>query len=948
MRIRVREVLVGAAALVLAGLVAGVFSASPQAAEKAAAPAPKPLVLHFKYIPAESFMDTLGQLGNNPHVRDVLKEVPIALNEPANSVVVIGPPELGEFLGAIAKGLDQPNEFREAMMQQERQQMEARLKFEEARHKMGLPPMQAGPGGPPMNRPEMRGPEMRQHMQPGTPMGPPAGMPGPQIRSMLPEGEPMGRMVIPHLASLLSPPARQALGINEEQAGRIQKVLAAAVGEMAETAKQMEEAVKNVPPEKRQEAAAQWWQKNTPERAKRAERVRREVFEILAPEQRERAERWLREHPVTEEMPRRPHGLMGSDGPASPVPSVPASAEQPARFFLVQNAGGPPQGMGWGGMENLFSPEERDRIQQIIQRGQQLQFLDDPDVRGELKVTPEQEKKFQDLKDRAQALFQAIGADVQARIKERMPTPDMTDEQRMAAIQDIRMVIADTVRGALNEVEGMVGEANGMLTEEQRSQLKVLAPQRAQTDQLTNGLAYLASTKAREEFAFTYEQSEKIKMIVRDLETEVRKARDDVAGPGKEPTAEELRSEKFAPFLAQQKEMVKKAFDRILTILTGDQRDKVQKWYDTRMARGQRGMGRGFGGRMGGAAPGGTPPESPKPAAPPAGSQGPSVQPPAAYAVSDAPASFFLAQYAGGPPSERRSGASGQGKRGNAGGPPEGGGKPSGNSGPQMAEMFQSARSLSQLSDPDVARELKMSPQQQGHIRELNKQATELMNLIRQETQGVTGGGGVPPGMSDQERRDFLKQKMQAAAEKIQPMLKEFESIISEAMAVLTDEQKARLKTLGAQHAQPDTTGLAYLTTTKARDEFAFSADQSDRIKSIVRDAEAEVKRMLDEAFGPGKQPTAAELKSDKFAPLREDQKAIVKKALDRIMTILTGDQRDKVQKWYDTRAQGGRAQGPAKGKPGGGQGGPPAAGSGGGGYGGSNAGRGNSRGGTR
>ncbi|MCX5683013.1 MAG: hypothetical protein NT049_04935, partial [Planctomycetota bacterium] len=240
-----------------------------------------------------------------------------------------------------------------------------------------------------------------------------------------------------------------------------------------------------------------------------------------------------------------------------------------------------------------------------------------------VKINTDQEKKFQDLKDRAQALFQTIGSDVQAKIRDRMPTPDMTDEQRMAAIEDIKMVVADTVRGALNEVEGMVGEANGMLTEEQRTQLKVLAPQLTQSDQLTNGLSYLASTKAREEFAFTYDQSEKIKMILRDIVTDLKKARDDIAGPDKVPTPEELRSEKYAPFRAKQTEMLKRTFDRILTILTTEQREKVQKWYDTRMTRGQRGMGRGgVGGRPGGAPEGAKPnaaPEGAKPNPAPAG-----------------------------------------------------------------------------------------------------------------------------------------------------------------------------------------------------------------------------------------------------------------------------------------------------------------------------------------
>ncbi|MCX5654701.1 MAG: hypothetical protein NTY65_08660 [Planctomycetota bacterium] len=656
MRNQVLKVLTVAAALVLAGLVAGVF---PEGAQAAGAPGkaespPKPLVLHFKYIPAQSFMETLHQLGGNPHMREVLKEVPIALNEPANSVVVIGPPELGEMLAAIAKGLDQPNEFRDAMQQQERQAMEARLKFEEARHKLGLPTTQPGPMGPmpgggmcpncPMNRqgppPEMRDrmrpgapmgpqPEMRDRMRPGAPMGPPPGKPvpgavpgpGPQLQSLLPEGEIKGRMVIRYLWSLLSAEGRQALSISGEQGVRIQKVLNEATGEMTEKVKEIEKALSGVPAEKRQEAALDWWRKHAPERAERAEKVRREVFEVLSPEQRERAEKWLREHPAGGESPRRPQGFRGSDGPV-----------EPARFFQVQNAGGPPQGIRegdmMGGLMNLFGPEERERMQQIMQRGQDLRFLDDPDVRAEMKITPEQEKKFEDLKERAQARFQAISADVQAKVMERMSVPDMTDEERMAAIQEIRKVVADTVRGALNDVEGMVGEANGMLTEEQRGMLKVIAPRRAQSDQLTNGLAYLASTKAREEFAFTDDESEKIKMIVRDLETEARKARDDAFGPDKQPTAEDLRSEKFAPFVEQQKERVKKAFDRIITILTGEQREKVQKWYDTRMNRGPRGMrGGGFGGRFGGG-PGGpqpgataptSPSEAPKPDAPAGG-----------------------------------------------------------------------------------------------------------------------------------------------------------------------------------------------------------------------------------------------------------------------------------------------------------------------------------------
>jgi len=1005
MRIRVRKILVWAATLVLAGLVACTFSGGPQAAEKPTGPVPKPLVLHFKFIPAKSFMETLMQLGSNPGIGEMLKQTPIALNESANSVVVIAPPELGEFLGNIAKGLDQPNEFREAMMQQERQQMEAHLKFEEARHKLGLPPMQDGQGGqgmrgqgmggpggmggfgmrgfgmrgPGMRGPGMGGPmgpspEMRQHMQPGAPMGPPQGMrpegpgmggpgvrqpvrpgapmppqagpqvmhqrpkadapmgpqpgmpgpgagvspgPGPQIRSMLPEGTPMGQMVIPHLRSLLSGPARQELGINEEQAARIQKVLAGATQEMAETAKRMEEAVKNVPPEKRPEAARDWWQKSAPERAKRAERVRREVFEMLSPEQRERAEKWLRDHPVTQETPREPRGPrgpMGSDGPASPAPSTSAAGEAPAQFFLIQNAGGPPQGMGgggmggWGGMENLFSPEERDRIQQIIQRGQQLQFLDDPDVRVEMKVTPEQEKKFQDLKDRAQSLFQAIGTDVQAKIKERMPTPDMTDEQRLAAIQDVRMVIADTVRGALNEVEGMVGEANGMLTEEQRNLLKVIGPQHTQSDQLTGGLAYLASTKAREEFAFTYDQSEKIKMIVRDLETEAKKVRDQAFGPDKQPTPEDLRSEKFAPVVAQNKEMVKKALDRILTMLTSEQREKVQKWADTRMGRGQRGMGRGLGRGPGAGGPGGPPPgagvpggapEGAKPGSspgvPPAGSQGPSFQPPAMYAVDVTPAQFILAQDLGDePPSPKV----------RKGGPP----RDEIQERLKLLEFGQMGGFFATFSDPEVTQKVNLTPDQQKKIAEIQERAKGLLANIREDLTVRFDLVGADPSLAPEDRQALRHEAVDELELAMRDAKTDFQAITREAAAVLTQEQRVQLKDMGRQRmvAEMATGGLQFLTTPQAREQFQFSSDQAEKIKSIVKDLEAEARQVHKEAIGPDKQPAPEDLKSEKLQGLREQHKDMVRKALDRIMSILTSQQRQQVEKWWASRPQGG------------------------------------------
>jgi truncated hemoglobin YjbI len=273
-------------------------------------------------------------------------------------------------------------------------------------------------------------------------------------------------------------------------------------------------------------------------------------------------------------------------------------------------------------MQNMFSPEDRDRMREMFRQAQGLQYLDDPDVRNDLKITPQQEKKIQELREQATGLVSAIGEDLRARFQDRTPPPDMTDEQRQAYMQEMANAVAETVRGSLNEFEGMLGEVNTMLTDEQKAMLKQIGPMRAQSDQLTGGLSYLTTSRAREEFAFTYDQAERIKMIVRDVEADAKKLREEVAGPGKEPTPEELRGEKFAPFREGQKEMVKKALGRIMTILTGEQRDKVQKWSETRMGRsGWQGMRGRRGGPAGGQPEGG--PEGPRPGAPPEG------QPPA-------------------------------------------------------------------------------------------------------------------------------------------------------------------------------------------------------------------------------------------------------------------------------------------------------------------------------
>ncbi len=71
----------------------------------------RPVVLRFVHISAESFLETLEQLGEQDAVGDALDAIPMALNEEANAVVAIAPPPVVEHLERIADGLDQPNEY---------------------------------------------------------------------------------------------------------------------------------------------------------------------------------------------------------------------------------------------------------------------------------------------------------------------------------------------------------------------------------------------------------------------------------------------------------------------------------------------------------------------------------------------------------------------------------------------------------------------------------------------------------------------------------------------------------------------------------------------------------------------------------------------------------------------------------------------------------------------
>lgn len=225
---------------------------------------PRPIVIQLNNLSVESFAATLKQLARNPHVAAVLRELPLAINEEANAIVAIAPPEAGEFLTAIARGLDRPSRYHEASRERERQERQFRMRREMMERAGAAPIPRTGPParpGPGAGAPA--GPPRPPHVPPG-PARAPRPEPGAEKAPVRPG--PLGM----RLHSLLAPRAVEKLGLRDQQVEKIRSIL-------KETA----------------EHGANLLRRVAEERERIGKESRGRIFECLEPEQREAAERLL-------------------------------------------------------------------------------------------------------------------------------------------------------------------------------------------------------------------------------------------------------------------------------------------------------------------------------------------------------------------------------------------------------------------------------------------------------------------------------------------------------------------------------------------------------------------------------------------------------------------------------------------------------------------------------
>ncbi|MCX5670986.1 MAG: Spy/CpxP family protein refolding chaperone [Planctomycetota bacterium] len=631
-----RQVLVGlmAVAVVLAGVAAGCAAekvkGKPAAPEltsgrliiserdlrefkgeqkRPEGPPPKPLIIQFKHISAESFIETLHQLGRHPRIGRTLEQLPLALNRDANAVVILGPPEATGYLAGIAKGLDQPNAFAAEQEEREREQMSFRLKMGEAKRKiLGPPPaLQSPPGAKPPMRPPERGLGMRPPEGPPPERGPGMmgmgrggmGMGGQRVAPLegpppergpgmrMPEGPPpqrgpgmmgmgrggmgMGRggmgMQGPRMMEnqgpmrqfrplwrLTAPEAKEALGLSDEQVEKIKGILSEAAPRLGQMMAQGQEEMKNVPLAERPERMREMMQRRMAECAERVQQAREAVMETLKPDQRERAEKWLQEPgPRTAPaQPAAPGPKPREPGPSGDRRGRPArEAAPPAPAPMARPVAGPPMEEAparfWLVEENVAPPPARPPERSQQQPGPPMPVLP------------------------------------------WLEDPAVREQVGMSLDQETKLfMLMDRAKKLREESEAVATEANAVLNAEQLEKLRAVVRENQRRQRATDGLCGLTTPSARERLGLSDEQAEKIGAIVQDLEAAVGKVQREMVGaPGGPPPDEAARENRREAQRRQdelnrdaqkrQEELLRDARTKVADLLTPEQRGKAEQ-----------------------------------------------------------------------------------------------------------------------------------------------------------------------------------------------------------------------------------------------------------------------------------------------------------------------------------------------------------------------------------
>jgi len=342
-------------------------------------------VFRFQHIPADSFMGVIEQLGRKEPLRGILSQIPIALNQPANAVVIVAPPEAMGVFERLRGELDQPSEFHERMAHRQMMMRQAAAARPGPR-KPGCM-CQNCPGRPMMMQPQILRPKphIRPHQpkklaapkrphkpkgklkhpapkqphkpkgklkhpapkqphkpkgklkrpapkQPHKPKGKPRHPAPPKHKGGIDKaelGKALGSPVGQFFRKLMSEAVIRELRMDKRQVEAIRKVCHAVGRRAGHMRERVIRAIREMPPHERKTRGREIIGKARGEMGRVAGEARKRVFGILRPDQRKAAGR-----------------ILGAHGPAGPKGSKPSGSSKCPKGKPAPSPAPAPRGCG--------------------------------------------------------------------------------------------------------------------------------------------------------------------------------------------------------------------------------------------------------------------------------------------------------------------------------------------------------------------------------------------------------------------------------------------------------------------------------------------------------------------------------------------------------------------------------------------------------------------------
>ncbi|MGB6919106.1 MAG: hypothetical protein WBF96_11330, partial [Phycisphaerae bacterium] len=203
--------------------------------------------------------------------------------------------------------------------------------------------------------------------------------------------------------------------------------------------------------------------------------------------------------------------------------------------------------------------------------------LDDALIRSEIGLTADQNTRIAELQEKVRTTFE--------RVRDRVSLDygaqdQLTPEQQQARRREMFRALADAFREARPELETMMQEAVGLLSEDQLAKLQEIGNQRDNLGEGNGDLWILTTTRIKEDLGLSDEQVAQIRKILKEGAgklTELRKTtftRSEEASP--EDRVQDMRT-RIDTFRKSQTEIGTDTRERVLAVLDGEQRPKAEE-----------------------------------------------------------------------------------------------------------------------------------------------------------------------------------------------------------------------------------------------------------------------------------------------------------------------------------------------------------------------------------